>query len=229
MPINIANLVWITPEAEKIIAYCARVSSPENQKNNNITKLLQYCINHCHWSIFEMASMCVEIKTTRSISPQILRHRSFHFQEFSQRYSAVNTFHLPELRTQDTKNRQQSNDTLSESQKEAYLRLIDGVLVHARDVYDLLLREGVAKECARFVLPGMAETTLYMQGTIRDWIHYINLRSEVGTQKEHREIALSIKEIFKEQLPTIATSLGWLSSEPDTVSSNTGDSLSNIA
>lgn len=208
--INTARLVWRTDEAEKLIAYCARVSSPANQQNEEISRLLKYCINHSHWSIFEMGSLCVEIKTTRAISPQILRHRSFHFQEFSQRYAQVSTFHIPQLRSQDHKNRQQSVEDIPEDKQEALTRLIKGVLLHCEDVYQTLLREGVAKECARFVLPGMAETTLYMSGTLRDWIHYINLRSAEGTQKEHREIALAIKEIFKEEFPIISSALSWL-------------------
>jgi thymidylate synthase (FAD) len=197
------SLISITPDCEKIIAYCARVSS-KTQDNPNIERLLKYCIKHRHWSIFEMGNMCIEINTTRAISAQILRHRSFHFQEFSQRYSKVEQdLEIPLLRRQDLKNRQNS---ISDLDEDLVNELQNDIIEHfkkTKDLYQKLLDKSVAKECARMVLPMNSPTRLYMNGTIRDWIHYLQVRTDPSTQFEHREVALKIKEIFKEQLPII--------------------------
>ena len=211
------KLISVTPDAEKHMAYCARVSNPNNQDNDNFSGLLKYCIKHQHWSIFEQASMTIEINTTRGIAAQILRHRSFTFQEFSQRYADTNlltsTIPLPELRRQDTKNRQNSTDDLGDYLK---LKLLDDIRVHftaAQNLYNRLLEHGVAKECARFVLPLATPTRLYMTGSVRSWITYISLREKNGTQKEHMDIAKSCKEIFCEQFPTTAEALGGFDNE----------------
>ena len=196
------NHVWTTPDAEKIIAYCARVSS-NNQDNPEYEKLLRYCINHGHWSIFEMANMVVEITTSRAIAQQIVRHRSFSFQEFSQRYSVATEFETVDARRQDTKNRQNSFDDLSEQDKDWFIAAQSKVINEANNVYRDALDRGIAKECARMVLPLLTQTRLYMNGSIRSWIHYLQIRCAPETQKEHRDIALAIKAIFKEQLPTI--------------------------
>lgn len=204
------SLVHVTPQAESTIAYCARVSSPENQKNEEIEKLLGYCIKHGHWSIFEMANLCVEIETTRAIAQQILRHRSFHFQEFSQRYACVYHIDPQEVRRQDTKNRQNSLDDLDPSVKEWFMEQQLEIYLKAMDVYNQAIVKGIAKECARFILPLATETRLYMNGTVRDWIHYLKLRCGNGTQKEHALIAQSIKDaIFIPQFPRISKALGW--------------------
>lgn len=201
------KLISATPDAEKTIMYCARVSSP-NQDSNN-PKLLKYCADHKHWSIFEMANMVVEIQTSRAISQQILRHRSFNFQEFSQRYAAVTNIETYEARRQDTKNRQNSIDDLDPKVKDWFAKAQDAVQMLAETSYAEALKKGVAKEQARFLLPMATSTKLYMNGTLRSWIHYIDLRSANGTQKEHQEIALAIKDIFCEQFPVIAEALGW--------------------
>jgi len=210
---NLVRLVSITPDAEEIIAYCARVSNPSNQDNHQtVDKLLGYCIQHGHWSIFEMANLVLEINTTRSISPQILRHRSFSFQEFSQRYARVSDLggiDLPHLRRQDTKNRQNSFDDLSAEQTQLFYRRIASHFAEAEDLYQEMLSRGVAKECAREVLPLSSPTRLYMNGTVRSWIHYIQLRTTPGTQLEHQQIADSAKTIFCQQLPIIARALKW--------------------
>ena len=207
------KLISVTPDAEKHMAYCARVSNPTNQENEKFSGLLKYCIQHQHWSIFEQASMTVEINTTRGIAAQILRHRSFTYQEFSQRYADTNllnnTIPLPELRRQDTKNRQNSIDDIPD-----YLRLTmaEEIRVHFEKglkLYNRLLEAGVAKECARFVLPLATPTRLYMTGSVRSWIHYIDLRSAHGTQKEHMEIAELVRTIFKEQFPSVSEALAW--------------------
>lgn len=205
------RLVWITPEAEQTIAYCARVSNPRNQRNKDYASLIRYCIEHGHWSIFEMASMCVEIKTTRAISPQLLRHRSFSFQEFSQRYALVNEqIHLPDQRLAGTTNRQSSIpidlDEMTEDQVQAILDA-DGTIQSAIECYDNLINVGFASESARFVLPLATPTTLYMSGTIRSWIHYIQLRTNTDTQQEHRQIAEGIKQILAEEMPVVAATL----------------------
>ena len=203
-----AKLVWVTPDAEKTIAYCARVSNPANQENHDTaSKLLRYCIKHKHWSVFEMASMCLEIQTTRAIAPQILRHRSFSFQEFSQRYAVAMDLEMPHLRRQDSKNRQNSIDDLDSETTEFIDDRICKHFREAEELYTYMLDRGVAKECARSVLPLNTTTRLYMSGTIRSWLHYIDLRSWHGTQWEHTQIALNALEVIKQQLPTIADAM----------------------
>ena len=205
-----AELVWVTPDAEKLIGKIARVSNPKNEDNPNVEGLIRYLIKHKHWSPFEMASMCVEIKTTRAIAPQILRHRSFTFQEFSQRYAIpTETFPtvLPELRRQDTKNRQNSIDDLPSETTEFMKDKIDSHFREAVDLYNYMIDKGVAKECARSVLPINTCTRLYMSGTIRSWLHYVDLRGDNGTQREHQSIARSIGEILAEQVPTITKAM----------------------
>jgi len=196
------KLIWITPEAEQVIGYCARVSNPANQDNPDVSGLLKYCIKHGHWSIFEMASMCVEIKTTRAIAPQILRHRSFSFQEFSQRYAEVHDFPvLGQMRLAGTTNRQ-SSQPLPERGFDTDI-ILDAELAVSRSywTYNKLIKAGIAAETARMVLPLCTPTTMYMSGTIRSWIHYVQLRTEEDTQLEHREIAESIKALMAEHLP----------------------------
>ena len=202
-----AKLIWITPDAERLVGKIARVSNPKNEDNPNVEKLLSYLIKHKHWSPFEMASMCVEIETTRAISPQILRHRSFAFQEFSQRYAQSTALELPELRSQDLKNRQNSIDDIPGVDQMFMSSKIAEHFASAYDLYEYLLDKGVAKECARGVLPLNTVTRLYMSGTLRSWLHYIDLRSANGTQLEHQRIANSIKDIFVEQVPTIARAM----------------------
>ena len=205
-----AELVWVTPDAEKLIGKIARVSNPKNEDNPNVEGLIRYLIKHKHWSPFEMASMCVEIKTTRAIAPQILRHRSFTFQEFSQRYAIpTETFPtvLPALRRQDTKNRQNSIDDLPSETTEFIKDKIDAHFREAVDLYNYMLDKGVAKECARSVLPINTCTRLYMSGTIRSWLHYVDLRGDNGTQREHQSIARSIGEILADQVPTITKAM----------------------
>jgi thymidylate synthase (FAD) len=208
------KLISITPDAEKTIAYCARVSNPSNQENHEtVEKLLGYCIRHQHWSVFEMANIVLEINTTRAISPQILRHRSFTFQEFSQRYAStlegLGGLYSPHLRRQDTKNRQNSTDDLSAEETQLFYRRIAQHYAEAEDLYTEMISRGVAKECAREVLPLSSPTRLYMNGTVRSWIHYIELRSSNGTQLEHRQIAEQARTIFFEQLPIISRALLW--------------------
>lgn len=202
------KLISATPDAEKTILYCARVSNPKNQDSEK-AGLLKYCLDHGHFSIFEMANMVVEINTSRAISAQIIRHRSFSFQEFSQRYAEVMGFEQYEARSQDQKNRQNSIDNMSDEDKEWFKTAQARVIVHNRDLYDLAIEKGVAKEQARFLLPMSASTKLYMNGTLRSWIHYITTRTEEGTQQEHKDIAESIKQIFCEQFPIIAEAKGW--------------------
>ena len=207
------SLISVSPDAEKHMAYCARVSNPNNQDNENYAGLLRYCIKHQHWSIFEQAFMTLEINTTRGLAAQILRHRSFTFQEFSQRYADTNLLDtnipLPELRRQDTKNRQNSIDDIPEDQSKMLLGRIQNYFNEGLDLYNELLREGIAKECARFVLPLATPTRIYMSGSVRSWVHYIDLRSGHGTQKEHMDIANACKTIFTEQFPTVAEALEW--------------------
>ena len=207
------SLISVSPDAEKHMAYCARVSNPNNQDNENYAGLLRYCIKHQHWSIFEQAFMTLEINTTRGLAAQILRHRSFTFQEFSQRYADTNLLDtnipLPELRRQDTKNRQNSIDDIPEDQSKMLLGRIQNYFNEGLDLYNELLREGIAKECARFVLPLATPTRIYMSGSVRSWVHYIDLRSGHGTQKEHMDIANECKSIFKEQFPTVSEALEW--------------------
>ena len=208
------KLISVTPDAEKHMAYCARVSNPANQENEKFSGLLKYCIQHQHWSIFEQATMTVEINTTRGIAAQILRHRSFTYQEFSQRYADASllgkSIPLPELRRQDTKNRQNSINDLSEELKADLWLKINDHFKAGMELYKQLLDAEVAKECARFVLPLATPTRIYMSGSCRSWIHYINLRSANGTQKEHMDIALACKEVFKEQFPSVAEALEWV-------------------
>ena len=209
------KLISVTPEAEKTIGYVARVSNPNNQENPKVAGLLKYCIQHQHWSIFEQAFMTVEIETTRGLAAQILRHRSFTFQEFSQRYADTNLLadEIPmfDLRSQDLKNRQNSNDDVPQNKKQDLQEKIGEHFVQSMDLYNELLANGIAKECARFVLPLATPTRLYMSGSIRSWIHYIDLRSAHGTQKEHMDIAEGCRDIFKEQFPIIAEALDWIS------------------
>ena len=202
-----AKLIWVTPDAERLIGKIARVSNPANEDNPEVTKLLKYLIKHKHWSPFEMASMCLEIRTTRAIAAQILRHRSFSFQEFSQRYAPAMELELPKLRRQDVKNRQNSIDDLDSMDAMFLTSKIEQHYNEAQDLYQQLLDKGVAKECARAVLPLNTTTRLYMSGTIRSWLHYIDLRSWHGTQWEHTQIALNALDILKEQLPTIADAM----------------------
>lgn len=209
---NDASLVWITPEAEKNISFCARVSNPQNQDNYETAPgLLKYCIKNRHWSIFEMANMCVEINTTRAISAQILRHRSFSFQEMSTRYQDVSVLGdsvIPHLRRQDHKNRQNSIDDLDTEAVQGYYRRISTLFEEAEHLYKEMVSDGVAKECARNILPLATPTRLYMNGTIRSWITYIALREKHGTQREHMLIAKDIKHIFCTKLPMISAALG---------------------
>jgi thymidylate synthase (FAD) len=205
-----AKLVWITPNAEALIGKIARVSNPNNEDNPEVEKLIKYLIKHKHWSPFEMASMCVQIDTTRAISPQILRHRSFTFQEFSQRYAIpTDSFAtvLPELRRQDCDNRQNSIDDLEGETQEYYQQRIDDHFRESVRLYESLLHSGVAKECARSVLPINTVTKLYMSGTIRSWLHYVALRGDNGTQKEHMSIARSVGEILDTELPQISRAM----------------------
>ena len=205
-----AKLVWITPNAEALVGKIARVSNPSNEDNPDVEKLIKYLIKHRHWSPFEMASMCVQINTTRAISPQILRHRSFSFQEFSQRYAIpTDTFAtvLPDLRRQDTANRQNSIDDLENETQEYYEQRIDDHFRESVRLYESLLHSGVAKECARSVLPINTVTKLYMSGTIRSWLHYVDLRGSNGTQREHMSIARSVGEILDTEVPIIARAM----------------------
>jgi len=207
------DLISVTPDAEKHIAYCARVSNPNNQDNENIAGLLKYCIKHQHWSIFEQAFMTLEIETTRAIAAQILRHRSFTFQEFSQRYAdsslLAKTIPLPELRRQDTKNRQNSIDDMEPEVVDILNRQMETLFGSSMALYQQMLDRGIAKECARMVLPLATPTRMYMSGSLRSWMHYIDLRSAHGTQKEHMDIANECKVVFKEQFPVIAEALEW--------------------
>jgi len=207
-----AKLVSVTPDAEKTMAYIARVSNPANQENENYAGLLKYCIVHNHWSVFEQSTMTLEIETTRAIAAQILRHRSFTFQEFSQRYadsSQLGQIPLPELRRQDTKNRQNSIDDLDPETVDKLQRQMKTLFSSAEALYQQMLGLGVAKECARNVLPLCTPTKIYMTGSCRSWIHYINLRSAHGTQKEHMNIAESCKAVFMEQFPVVSEALEW--------------------
>ena len=206
------KLVTVTPDAEKQMGYIARVSNPQNQSNPAVAGLLGYCIKHGHWSVFEQAHMTVEIETTRGIAAQILRHRSFTFQEFSQRYANTNLLGeipVPDLRSQDLKNRQNSNDDIPEEQTKRLQDQIARYFAEGIDLYNELIREGVAKECARFVLPLATPTRIYMTGSVRSWIHYIDLRSAHGTQKEHMDIVKEVRDIFKQQFPICTNALNW--------------------
>jgi thymidylate synthase (FAD) len=197
------KLIHVTPDAETLIAYCARVSS-EKQENPEYAKLLAYCIKHKHWSIFQMASLCVEITTSRAIAAQILRHRSMNFQEFSQRYQAVDSFEKYEARRQDKKNKQNSIDDMSDEDRIFFDEAQDNVWSKSKELYDEALARGIAKEQARFLLPLNTTTKLYMHGTVRDMIHYCTVRCDISTQKEHRAIALDIWAIIRKELPVVA-------------------------
>ena len=206
------QFVSVTPDAEKTMAYIARVSNPSNQDNEKYAGLLKYCIKHNHWSVFEQSSMTLEIETTRAIAAQILRHRSFTYQEFSQRYAAstaLGDIELPELRKQDMKNRQNSTDDLDPELVETLNKQMITLFSSAKALYQQMLEDGVAKECARMVLPLCTPTRIYMTGSCRSWIHYINLRSAHGTQKEHMEIAEECRKVFTEQFPAVSEALEW--------------------
>jgi thymidylate synthase (FAD) len=209
---NTVELISLTPNAEKTMAYIARVSNPKNQNNDDYSKLLSYCIKHEHWSVFEQSFMTLQIETNRGIAAQILRHRSFTFQEFSQRYAdsaQLGNIPLPELRRQDFKNRQNSIPDLPNELKKRFNTKIAAHFKDASDLYEELLAEGIAKECARFVLPLATRTRIYMSGSCRSWIHYINLRSAHGTQEEHKNIAQNCKSIFKKSFPIVSQALNW--------------------
>jgi thymidylate synthase (FAD) len=211
------KLVSVTPDAEQTMAYVARVSNPNNQENPNYAKLLGYCIKHNHWSVFEQSFMTLEIETTRGLAAQILRHRSFTYQEFSQRYAdsslLAETIPVPELRRQDTKNRQNSIDDLDPEFVELTNKQIETYFAQGMSLYQHLLDNGVAKECARFVLPLATPTRLYMAGSCRSWITYIALREKNGTQKEHMDIAKECKKIFAEQFPICTEALGGVENQ----------------
>lgn len=194
---------------EGLAAYCARVSSP-NQTNEDYAKLLKYCATHGHWSVFEMIDATVEIETSRAIAQQIIRHRSFSFQEFSQRYAKVQTSaEVYPARRQDTKNRQNSLDDMSQEDKNWFLAAQNQINTQSKDLYEEALKKGIAKEQARFLLPLSTTTKLYMKGSLRSWIHYINVRADKSTQKEHRDIAEKVKEILGDSFPTIGEAMGW--------------------
>ena len=208
------KLVSVTPDAEKTMGYVARVSNPNNQDNPKVAGLLSYCIKHGHWSVFEQAHMTVEIETTRGLAAQVLRHRSFTFQEFSQRYADVSYIRedipLPELRRQDDKNRQNSIDDVDPEKVEQFNKEMRSHFDKSIDLYKKMLHAGIAKECARFVLPLATPTRIYMTGSVRSWIHYIDLRSAHGTQKEHMELVENVRSVFKEQFPIVAQALDWV-------------------
>lgn len=207
------KLISVTPDAEKTMGYVARVSNPNNQDNPKVAGLLKYCIKHNHWSVFEQAHMTLEIETTRGLAAQILRHRSFTYQEFSQRYAdssmLADKIPLPELRRQDTKNRQNSIDDIDAFTRQRFEIAMQNYFAEGMDLYREMLTCGIAKECARFVLPLAVPTKIYMTGSCRSWIHYITLRSANGTQKEHMDIAEGCKKIFVKQFPTCAEALEW--------------------
>ena len=209
------KLVSVTPDAEKTMGYVARVSNPDNQDNPKVAGLLSYCIKHGHWSVFEQAHMTVEINTTRGLAAQILRHRSFTYQEVSQRYQDVSHIRedipLPELRRQDDKNRQNSIDDVDPKVVERFNKEMRSHFDAGIDLYKSMLHAGIAKECARFVLPLATPTRLYMTGSCRSWIHYINLRSAHGTQKEHMDLVEEVRKVFVGQFPAVSQALDWVS------------------
>jgi thymidylate synthase (FAD) len=209
MPVN---LIWITPDAEKLIAHCARVSNPANQDNDNIEGLLNYCKKHGHWSVFEMASACIEINAPRDITRQILRHRSFSFQEFSQRYANVNVLPFSgyrDARLQDTKNRQNSVESDNAQLNNAWEERQANILMAIDSNYKWALANGIAKECARVILPeGLTASRVYMSGTIRSWIHFCQVRQGNGTQKEHTSIANDVAKMLAKELPIIFGNIG---------------------
>ncbi len=209
---SFVQLITSTPDAEKSMAYIARVSNPKNQDNDDFTKLLKYCIRNEHWSVFEQAYMTLQIETTRGIAAQILRHRSFTFQEFSQRYAdsrELGEIPIPELRRQDEKNRQNSISDLSDEIINQFQKKIKHQFNLNKQLYEEMLEAGIAKECARFVLPLATPTRIYMTGSCRSWIHYINLRTGHGTQKEHMNIAQECKTIFSKEYPVVSSALNW--------------------
>ena len=207
------KLISVTPDAEKMMGYVARVSNPSNQENPKVAGLLKYCVKHQHWSVFEQSFMTLEIETTRGLAAQILRHRSFTFQEFSQRYAdssmLADTIPLFDLRRQDTKNRQNSIDDINPHTRQNFEMKIQKHFDDAMQLYQEMLAAGIAKECSRFVLPLAVPTRIYMSGSCRSWVHYIDLRSAHGTQKEHMDIAEACKKVFVEQFPTVAEALEW--------------------
>ena len=209
------KLISVTPDAEKMMAYVARVSNPNNQENPNYAKLLGYCIKHNHWSVFEQSFMTLELETTRGVAAQVLRHRSFTYQEFSQRYAdssmLADKIPLPELRRQDTKNRQNSIDDIDAFTHQEFQIKMQKHFEEGMKLYKEMLDASIAKECARFVLPLACPTKIYMTGSVRSWIHYIDLRSANGTQKEHMDLALGAKEIFCQQFPAVAEAMEWVS------------------
>lgn len=211
---SLVKLISVTPNAEQIMSYCARVSNPSNQNNSDYSKLLKYCIDHGHFSVFEQAFMTLEIETTRGIAAQILRHRSFTFQEFSQRYADTSLLaeEIPifDLRRQDSKNRQNSIDDISDEIRTKWRVKIREHFAKSKAIYDAMIKDGIAKECARFILPLATPTKIYMSGTVRSWLHYIQLRSSNGTQKEHMDVANETKRIFCEQFPITSEALGWI-------------------
>ena len=213
------NLVSVTPEAEATMGYVARVSNPANQENPKVAGLLKYCVQHQHWSVFEQAYMTLEINTTRGVAAQVLRHRSFTYQEFSQRYADASLLGfeipVPDLRLQDTKNRQNSIDGVDPEQKKFLQSKIERYFAEGMDLYNEMLREGIAKECARFVLPLATPTKIYMTGSVRSWIHYIELRTGHGTQKEHMDLANECKRVFICKFPIVAEALGWTCPDDD--------------
>ena len=207
-PTHSVNLVHVTPDAEALIAYMARVSNPNNQDNPNYEQLIKYLIAHRHWSPFEMVNMCVQIETTRSVAAQILRHRSFSFQEFSQRYAKVaEPAAIPYLRRQDTKNRQNSTDDLPIGTIKDFNFKINSYFELGEALYEEMLAAGVAKECARDVLPLATPTKLYMNGTLRSWLHYTDLRCANGTQHEHKQIADQVKGLIEQEFPTVYSAM----------------------
>lgn len=216
----LAKLISVTPDAEKHMAYCARVSNPSNQNNESFAGLLKYCVKHQHWSIFEQAFMTLELNTTRAIAAQVLRHRSFTFQEFSQRYAdssllGFDTIPLPELRRQDEKNRQNSIDDLDPFEVQTLEMQMQTLFDSSMALYQQMLKRGVAKECARNVLPLCVPTKMYMSGSVRSWLHYIDLRTANGTQKEHMDLANACKDIFMEQFPTVSVAMEWKEQEEE--------------
>jgi thymidylate synthase (FAD) len=207
------ELISITPDAEKTMGYIARVSNPDNQDNEKYSGLLKYCIKHNHWSVFEQSSMTLQIDTTRAIAAQILRHRSFTFQEFSQRYAdstKLGEIPVPKYRRQDTKNRQNSIDDLDDFVVQNLELQTKTLFDSCIALYESMLKQGIAKECARMVLPLATPTKIYMTGSCRSWVHYINLRSSHGTQKEHMDIANACKKVFVEQFPSVSEALEWI-------------------
>ena len=209
---SLVKLITSTPDAEKSMAYIARVSNPKNQDNNDFTNLIRYCIKNEHWSVFEQAYMTLQIETTRGIAAQILRHRSFTFQEFSQRYAdsrQLGEIPIPQLRRQDNKNRQNSISDLSIEIINHFNKKIKDQFNLNKQLYEEMLEAGIAKECARFVLSLATPTRIYMTGSCRSWIHYINLRTANGTQKEHMDIAKECKNIFSKEYPLVSSSFNW--------------------